>query len=333
VPEHDRLVEAEAEKQPLARPRDDVESLDLSRRGIAGEERGGVAARAWEVAPADAAERRDRADADPQVVATPPVREVVACPEIPAARFARVEAEVGGLVPAVPGGRQRLDDLLEVALHRLGLPGELVPVRVGEAGTRLRLELVAGEVLGLEHQSLGEVVLEIGGALAGDSVDEIERDVVESDITESVHGAADDIRARASLEHREQGPLEALHAKGNAIDALSIEQAGEARGDGLGIRLDRQLVGLRERVEQPRELGRGGERRRAAAEEDRLEAILQYAPLERVLGEQRVHVGAVCLLAADDGHEVAVAAAVRAERQVHVQVPHVAHAPAHRFRS
>ena len=46
-------------------------------------------------------------------------------------------------------------------------------------------------MLRLERQRLGEIRSEVGGALAGDAVEEIERDVVESGITESVHGASD----------------------------------------------------------------------------------------------------------------------------------------------
>ena len=46
-------------------------------------------------------------------------------------------------------------------------------------------------MLGLERQGLGEVALEIGGALAGNPVDEVERNVVESGITENIHSVSD----------------------------------------------------------------------------------------------------------------------------------------------
>ena len=49
-------------------------------------------------------------------------------------------------------------------------------------------------MLGLERQGLGEVALELGGALARDAVDEIERDVVEPGITKSVDGTPDVVR-------------------------------------------------------------------------------------------------------------------------------------------
>ncbi len=62
---------------------------------------------------------------------------------------------------------------------------------VREPRSGLRLELVAGQVLRLERQRLGEIGSEVGGALAGDAVEKIERDVVESGITESVHSASD----------------------------------------------------------------------------------------------------------------------------------------------
>ena len=43
-----------------------------------------------------------------------------------------------------------------------------------EPRSRLRLELVARQVLGLERQGVREVRVEVGGALARDPVDEIE---------------------------------------------------------------------------------------------------------------------------------------------------------------
>ena len=63
-----------------------------------------------------------------------------------------------------------------------------------------------------------------------------------------------------------------------------------------------------------------GQRRRAAAEVDRLEPRGEQRLLERELGEDRLDVAAVLPVVADDGDEVAVAAARRAERQVDVQV-------------
>ena len=59
-------------------------------------------------------------------------------------------------------------------------------------------------MLRLERERLGEVALEVGGALARDAVDEIERDVVESGITKTVHGATDVVGPRAPLEHVQQ---------------------------------------------------------------------------------------------------------------------------------
>ena len=78
-------------------------------------------------------------------------------------------------------------------------------MRVGEARARLGLELVAGEVLRPERERLVEIAVEVGGALARDPVDEIERDVVEAGIAENVDGAADVVGLRAPLEHGEQG--------------------------------------------------------------------------------------------------------------------------------
>ena len=53
----------------------------------------------------------------------------------------------------------------------------------------------------------------------------------------------------------------------------------------------------------------------------------ERAALQLELGEQRVDVGAVLVAPPDRGDEVAVPAAVRAERQVDVEVADAAHAP------
>src|SRR5205807_1183659 len=82
------------------------------------------------------------------------------------------------------------------------------------------------------------------------------------------------------------------------------------------------LAGDGQRVEQPGELRGGGKRRSAAAEEDRLERGRERGVLELELGEERIHIASVVAGAADEGDEVAVPAAVGAERQVDVQVPH-----------
>ncbi len=83
-----------------------------------------------------------------------PVAQVVVCAEVspagsilPTVSLLAAETEVRRLVPAVVGRSQRLDDTLEVPLHRLRLALELVSVGVGEPRARFRLELVQGEVL------------------------------------------------------------------------------------------------------------------------------------------------------------------------------------------
>ena len=53
--------------------------------------------------------------------------------------------------------------------------------------------------------------------------------------------------------------------------------------------------------------------------------LREHPPLQLELREQRVDVRRVLLVPPDDRDEVAVPAAVRAERQVHVEVPDVAH--------
>ena len=181
-------------------------------------------------------------------------------------------------------------------------------------------------MLRLEREGVTEIGCEIGGALAGNPVDEIERDVVKSGITKMMHGASDVVRSGNALEHAQELRLERLRAERDAGHAGSAQRARELRRHRLGVRLDRHLGGRRQRLEQPHELGQRGEGRRAAAEEDRLELRREQRALELELLKQRVDVGAVLPAAPDDGDEVAVAAAVRAEGQVHVEMARAAHA-------
>ncbi len=176
-------------------------------------------------------------------------------------------------------------------------------------------------MLGLQRESVAQVGIEVGGALAGNPVDEVERDVVKSGITESVDGTPDVVRAGPSLEHREEVRAEALGAERDAVHAAPPQQLGQLRGHRLRVCLDRHLVGRRQRAQQPLELCGSGERRGPAAKEDALQPRREGAPLERQLREQRVDVGGVLPGPALNGHEVAVTAARRAERQVHVEVP------------
>ena len=91
-PTRQRLVEPEAEHHAFARPRLVVQELDLAvvvPLEVAGELR--------RVAAALVAERRHGADAEAEIVVAEPVAEVVL-------GALAVPAEVGGLVPAVPGG-------------------------------------------------------------------------------------------------------------------------------------------------------------------------------------------------------------------------------------
>ena len=97
-------------------------------------------------------------------------------------------------------------------------------------------------MLRLERECVVEVGFEIGGALAGDPVDEIERDVVESGIAKMMHGASDVVRMGNTLEHLEQSRPERLRAERDAIHAGGVERAGELRRHRLRIRLDRHFL-------------------------------------------------------------------------------------------
>ncbi len=97
------------------------------------------------------------------------------------------------------------------------------------------------------------------------------------------------------------------------VTPCRTEERRERGSHRLGIRLDRDLLGAGQRAEEPLELAGSGERRRAAAEKDRLDCRREDGPLALELREQRVDVRRVLVTLPDDRYEVAVAAAMRAE--------------------
>ena len=116
--------------------------------------------------------------------------------------------------------------------------------------------------------------------------------------------------------------LEALRAERDAIHAVLAQQRARARrsrSPGFASTVTSLAAG--QRGEQPLERARLGERRRAAADEHGVERLGQPATLELELASSASTYARVLVRPPDNGDEVAVAAAVSAERQVDVEVP------------
>ena len=106
---------------------------------------------------------------------------------------------------------------------------------------------------------------------------------------------------------------------------------GELRRHRLRIRLDRELLRRRKRGKEARERRGLGERRRAATEEHRFERRREQSAFELELRQQSLDVRPMLLALPDRRHEVAVAAAMCTEREVHIEVVHAGHGAAARF--
>ena len=156
-------------------------------------------------------------------------------------------AEVRGLVPAKAFRHEETYDPLDVVLHRLRLQRKLGAPGVGEPRARLRLELVGGEMVGTERHGLLEVVVQLGGRLPGNAVDEIQRDVVEARLAVDGERAADIVGSRTPFERLEQVGLEGLSAQRDAGDPVLAEHRRQLGRDGLRVRLDGDLGSRRER--------------------------------------------------------------------------------------
>src|SRR5512133_1579950 len=133
-----------------------------------------------------------------------------------------------------------------------------------------------------------------------------------------VEGAPDVVRSGNAVEYAKQLRLEGLGAEGDAVDAVAAQELSELRRHRLRVRLDRDLRRTRERRQQAFQLAGLGEGRGDRAKEDGLELrrVQVKLELELELGQQPVHVGGVLPAAPDNGDEIAVPAAVGAEREV-----------------
>src|SRR3954470_1911068 len=135
-----------------------------------------------------------------------------------------------------------------------------------------------------------------------------------------VKRAPDGVRLDNALQHGKQVRTEALHSQRDAIDAEPPQRARKLLRHRLRVGLHGDLARRWKRTKEPLERGAFRKGRRASAEEDGLQLRRQLASLQLELAEQRIDVRSMLRRAPDHGDEVAVAATVRAERQVDVEV-------------
>ena len=89
-------------------------------------------------------------------------------------------------------------------------------------------------MVGLQRQQAVEVGSEERAALAGDAVDEVEREVVDARRAQRRHGRAHALRHGAPLQHRQQAGVEALGTQRDAA-AARRQHPGERGVDGSGL--------------------------------------------------------------------------------------------------
>ncbi len=146
------------------------EALDGSRRLAAGGQGAGPGRRVRGVRPAPGADGAHGAGAEAQVGPGAPVRQVVA-------RLLPRQREVAHLVPVVAGAREGAHDAPVAGGGLVGVRGgELRREPRGERRPRRRRELVPGDVVRPQREHGGDVGVDVRERLAGDAVDEVERD-------------------------------------------------------------------------------------------------------------------------------------------------------------
>src|SRR5262249_27299714 len=115
-----------------------------------------------------------------------------------------------------------------------------------------------------------------------------------------VESASDGVRLGNTLEHLEQMRAEALYAQRHTIDTKTSQSPCELLCHRLGIRLDGELAGRRQRVQQALQRRGLGERRRSPSQEHRVELRREQAALEFQLAQHCVDIRTVLPVAPDD---------------------------------
>src|SRR6185312_7734184 len=110
---------------------------------------------------------------------------------------------------------------------------------------RLRLQLVAGEMLGPERDRVAEIRLEVGDGLAGNAVDEVEREVVEAGLAQVRERVPHVLGLRAALERFEQANelRESGERRSPAAEEDGLDVAGEHGALALELAQERVDVG------------------------------------------------------------------------------------------
>ena len=113
---------------------------------------------------------------------------------------------------------------------------------------------------------------------------------------------------------------EGLRSERDPVDTAVAQKCSELGRNRLRVRLDRHLGRRRNRLEHTLQRTRLGERRRASAQEHRIEPLAEHVAFLLELGLECVDVRSVLVTVAHHRDEVAVPTAVRAERQMDVEM-------------
>ncbi len=271
-----------------------------------------------------------RTDAPPVVAA--PVAEVV-----PARVRTSLSAPrpVAHLVPLEPGRRQqRVGELVLRGLVVLVGQRELAPPDLREhPRSRLDDERVRRHVVDPRREHGLDAGPPVGQGLARGAVDEVERDV-EARVARPRDDVGDAARVVRAVEGREDVRHRRLHPEAHAREARVGERVQRLGAHRVRVRLGRDLDALREAPglpDPPEQAGQvvGRQHRRGTAPEEHgghgspaQPGVVEHAGREVELAQRRVRVRDLRRAPAQLGRrvrvEVAVPAAHRAERDVHV---------------
>ena len=152
-----------------------------------------------------------------------------------------VLGEVGDLVLLVAKGFERLDSV-EIHIGLRVVVGQICTVLVLiELRTRLDLEPVAGDVVGLEVNDVAQRLHPLFAALIGKAEHQIDRHVVKARAARQRHGLLRLLVVMRPAERLELLVKVTLHADGDAVEARAPQAHEHRQRHGVGVCLKRDL--------------------------------------------------------------------------------------------
>ena len=155
--------------------------------------------------------------------------------------------KVADFIMLISGIGETVDEVIVHAAGKLvvGFRHLALGEKAVEWGALLVGEAICREMLHVERQGCGDVGIPLVEGLVGETVDEVNADVVDAGCAQAIDSTADVGSAMAAAKETQARVVEGLRPHADTVDGQRGEQRGEGGSDIVGIALDGNLRGMR----------------------------------------------------------------------------------------